>query len=91
MAHWAMQAAPERTAKAVPALIHSLNDEDPRVRVDVVNALAKIGPRASEATDALQEMLDDEDEQVRAAAVRALEAVGNSSKTREDEPVNSVP
>jgi HEAT repeat protein len=61
---------------AVPTLISTLNDPNPRVRAEAARALARIGPQATEAVQPLIARLDDPDEEVRQAAARALGQVG---------------
>ncbi len=61
---------------AVPTLITTLNDANPRVRAEAARALARIGPEAKEAVPALIARLDDPDEEVRQASARALGQVG---------------
>ncbi|MES1213802.1 MAG: HEAT repeat domain-containing protein [Singulisphaera sp.] len=61
---------------AVPTLITTLNDANPRVRAEAARALARIGPEAKEAVPALIARLEDPDEEVRQAAARALGQVG---------------
>ncbi|HEY4312630.1 MAG TPA: HEAT repeat domain-containing protein [Pirellulales bacterium] len=61
---------------AVPTLISTLNDPNPRVRAEAARALARIGPEAKEAVPALVARLDDPDDDVRQAAARALGQVG---------------
>lgn len=61
---------------AVPTLISTLNDPNPRVRAEAARALARIGPEATEAVQPLIARLDDPDEEVRQAAARALGQVG---------------
>ncbi len=61
---------------AVPALVEAGRDFDPPQRVQVVRALAEIGPGAAEAVPALLEWLDDKDPTLRWQAVFALGKVG---------------
>ncbi|HEY1860345.1 MAG TPA: HEAT repeat domain-containing protein [Gemmataceae bacterium] len=59
--------------KSVPALISALYD--PQVRVEAINALGKIGPKAEEAVPALTKLKRDSAEEVRDAASKALEKI----------------
>jgi HEAT repeat protein len=59
--------------KSVPALISAMND--PRVRVDAINALGKIGPKAHESVPVLSKLKRDSSENVRDAAGKALEKI----------------
>jgi HEAT repeat protein len=67
--------------QAVPTLVNTLNDPNPRVRAEAARALARIGPEATEAVPALIARLDDPDEEVRQAAARALGQVGPAAAT----------
>ncbi|HVU87244.1 MAG TPA: HEAT repeat domain-containing protein [Pirellulales bacterium] len=62
--------------QAVPTLVKTLDDPNPRVRAEAARALARIGPEATEAVPALMARLDDPDEDVRQASARALGQVG---------------
>ena len=61
---------------AVPALIESLLDRDPYVRLLADSALAHIGSDAEEAVPQLILLLEDESEAVRRQAARALGQIG---------------
>ncbi len=56
---------------AVPTLVNTLSDPNPRVLREAARALARIGPEAKDAVPTLIARLDDPDEDVRQAAARA--------------------
>jgi hypothetical protein len=62
-------------ATGVPILIKGLDDADTNVRLNVVWALALLGPQALEAVPALEAHLTDPDAQVRGEIRQALQAV----------------
>jgi len=56
-------------------LIGELSDDDPISRMDAINQLAKMGPRARGAVPALRLVLKQGDRKLRAAAARALDLI----------------
>ncbi len=56
----------------VPRLLEFIDDKDPLVQQQVIQALRNFGPDASDAVDKLEALLDDPDEYVRGAAAEAL-------------------
>jgi HEAT repeat protein len=62
-------------AKAVPALIKSLDEPSPMLRMHAAEALGAMGPRAKSALPALKKAAKAKDEQVRKAAAAAIEAI----------------
>ena len=62
-------------APAVPGLIDSLSDDEPRVRAWAAYVLGRIGEDASDAVSALTSALSDPDETVQEYAQEALEAI----------------
>ncbi|MCH7988411.1 MAG: HEAT repeat domain-containing protein [Planctomycetes bacterium] len=62
-------------AAAVPGLIESLSDDEPRVRAWAAYVLGRIGEDASDAVSALTDALSDPDETVQEYAQEALEAI----------------
>ncbi len=68
---------------AVPALLASLGDEDPKTRREILFALGSIGPAASGAVPALMQSLDDEDMNVRYSAAFALGRIGPAAAAAE--------
>ena len=69
----ATDALVRRGARAVPALVELLNDEEPGNRGIAASTLAKIGPAASEAIPTLlKTAVEDEDEGVQEKAGQAL-------------------
>jgi hypothetical protein len=69
-------AAPTEDEAKLSRYIKALDNKDPLVRKQVVNALGAIGPKARAAIPALREMLLDPNEEVKAAAAAALEKIG---------------
>ncbi len=69
-----------KAADAVPALIKTLNDPDPKLRREAEFALGAIGPQAAAAVPSLIERLDDEDDAVRYAACYALGKIGSAAR-----------
>jgi HEAT repeat protein len=65
---------------AVPALIETLNDRDPKVRAAAAMALARIGSQAKAAVPALIKALKDKDPDVRREAARALGQMGPAAQ-----------
>jgi len=61
-------------ASSVEALVRLNSDPDPRVRLEVIKALEKIGKE--ESTDALLTFLKDRDDQVRKNAISSLGILG---------------
>jgi len=61
---------------AVPALVKSLDDEDPQTRSEVLFALAAIGPDAAASVPAVSKLLDDPEASVRYGACFALGKMG---------------
>ena len=59
----------------VPALIRALNDKDREVRLAVVKALGRIGPRAKGAVPALTRMRQDADPEMRSEVAGALKQI----------------
>ncbi|MEA1950615.1 MAG: HEAT repeat domain-containing protein [Planctomycetota bacterium] len=68
---------------AVPALVASLTDEDPKTRREIVFALGSIGPAAARAVPALIKSLDDKDMDVRYSAAFALGKIGPEAAAAE--------
>lgn len=64
-----------RDEAAVPALIQALKDTNPEVRLSVVQALGRIGPKAQGAVPALRGMRADGDLRVREELTRSLENI----------------
>lgn len=62
-------------AKAVPALITSLGEPSPMLRMHAAEALGAMGPLAKSALPALKEAAEAKDEEVRKAAAAAIEAI----------------
>ena len=62
-------------APAVPGLINSLSDDEPRVRAWAAYVLGRIGEDASDAVSALTTALSDPDETVQEYAQEALDAI----------------
>ncbi len=62
--------------EAVPALIRSLTDKNPRTRSEVLLALGAIGPDAAAATSAISRLLEDPEIEVGYAACYALGKIG---------------
>ena len=60
---------------AVPALIQTLKDEDPKARWFAATVLRAIGPLTKDVVPALTEALKDKDADVRGAASWALEQI----------------
>lgn len=67
-------------AKALPALIAALKDDDPRFRAAVLDVLGRIGADAGEAVPAVVEQLKGADPAVRTAAAAALGKIGPAAK-----------
>lgn len=65
-----------RHEEVVPALLQALNDKDREVRLAVVRALGRIGPRAKGAAPALMGMRQDADPEVRAEVAGVLKQIG---------------
>lgn len=63
-------------SSAIPALREALEDEDVMVRMNVIDALERIGPNAEGAIPALIKALEDVDTTVRRHAIRALGRLG---------------
>jgi HEAT repeat protein len=63
---------------AIPALVNSLEDEDPEVRTAVIEALGEIGAAAREAVPALIGLLDDPN--VRNVVAYALGGIGPAAE-----------
>jgi len=63
---------PECAGPLVKRLRPALGREDPRIRLNVLEALAEIGPQARGILPALVKALDDGDEMVRRNAARAI-------------------
>ncbi len=61
---------------AVPPLVATLSDPNPRVRAEAARALSRIGSAAQAAVPQLIEQLQDPDRDVRQAAARALGQIG---------------
>lgn len=61
-----------REEAVVPALVRALNDQDREVRLAVVKALGRIGPRARAAAPALTRMRADADPELRAEVAGTL-------------------
>ncbi len=66
----------EKARAAVPALVASLRDEDPKTRQEILFALGAIDAGAAEAVPAMIESLNDEDMDVRYSAAYALGKMG---------------
>ena len=73
------------TIASVPVLIDALGDHNPKVRMEVANTLAQIGPDAKDAVPALIEVLKDNDFNVRQAAADALDAIELKKQSLADE------
>lgn len=63
-------------APAIPALVQTLQNADPEVRLKATAVLGRIGPEAKDAVQDLIRLLDDPDERVRKAAARTLGRIG---------------
>ena len=66
-------------AQRVQELLAALKDADCSVRVNVVCALARLGPASQSAVPALIETLDDRDWVVRVATITALGEIGENA------------
>lgn len=64
----------------VPALIRSLDDQNPRTRTEVLFALASIGPDAKEAVPAVARLLDAPEMDLCYAASFALGRIGRAAR-----------
>jgi HEAT repeat protein len=80
---WGQEAAIKALAElgpkahaAVPALLRSLEHDEPSIRRCAADALAAIGDRA--ALPALERLLEDKDDSVREAARASLEKLGEA-------------
>jgi hypothetical protein len=69
-------AAPSEDEAKLSRYVKALDNKDPLVRKQVVNALGAMGPKARAAIPALREMLLDTDAEVKSAAAAALEKIG---------------
>lgn len=69
-----------RDRTAVGALIRGLKDGDRNVRLAVVRALARMGPRANAAGPALRQMRTEDDAHLHEEVGRALEKIGATSQ-----------
>jgi len=69
----------EVDGKSVRALARLLDDKEPAVRLAVVRALVRQGPKARSALGKLAEHLDDEDAEVAAGAARAIGVSGTAA------------
>jgi HEAT repeat protein len=65
---------------AVPSLIETLRDPDPKVRLRAIEVLARMGGDAKDAVPELIRLLEDSDEGVRKAAIRTLGRIGPPAK-----------
>ena len=65
---------------AVPSLIETLRDPDPKVRLKAIEVLARMGADAKDAVPELIRLLEDPDEEVRKAAIRTLGRIGPAAK-----------
>jgi HEAT repeat protein len=63
---------PRRTKAAVPALVRTLQDKEPKVRLAAATVLANFGPDARPAIEPLTEALKDQDAGVRVQAAATL-------------------
>ena len=61
---------------AVPALIETLSDPNPKLRAEAAYLIGRIGPDASSAVDALVTALSDPETSVQKSAARALGQIG---------------
>jgi HEAT repeat protein len=65
---------------AVPSLMETLRDPDPKVRLKAIEVLARMGGDAKDAVPELIRLLEDPDEPVRKAAIRTLGRIGPPAK-----------
>jgi hypothetical protein len=75
---WQRQLAP-KAQPVLKVLIEAIEDGQPAVRCEVIEALGRIGPEAKEAIPLFKEAAKDEDEKVRKAAERALKAISEAA------------
>jgi HEAT repeat protein len=67
---------PETPLKSVPLLIEALDEPAPMIRLEAIESLRCLGPRAKDAVPALEKAAEDENETIRQAAAEALKAIG---------------
>jgi HEAT repeat protein len=81
-AAWLLGKLGPRAAKAVPALIEALSDDNYYLRLCAAEALAEIGPKAAPAVSVLTEMLtaSDDGHDARWLAATALAAIGSAAE-----------
>jgi HEAT repeat protein len=76
--------APQASDKAVPALTQALSAEDNKtVRLTIVTALERYGPKAAPAVEALGKASADAEPRIRTEAIHALSAIGEKARSQE--------
>jgi HEAT repeat protein len=81
-ATWLVRIAPDQALQAVLALLSSIEERDPRVRLQVAQTLGELGKKAREAVPALRRLLQDDVPEVRREAIKALQQIDPEAARR---------